>query len=197
MDYNEKMDMIEENHEEVEQQDQPLFVCKTDLDITLQGEGSQAIMGKANLGTSLAMYGMCLVVGVYLIADSILKNRWQNNAFMLILVGAITIFAIISRKKAPTRALNQWEQAIIQRYNSPILHVTTEFYPLSLVQTIEEDEEQIVFDGYSSITEMVETENLFMLRHGKTQYYFVSKKGFVRGTADAFRTFIQERIGGK
>ena len=97
----------------------------------------------------------------------------------------------------PKKAMQNWEMSIRQRYGSSALHLTTEFYELSLAQTLEEDEEQFTVEGYSSIFELKETENLFLLRHGRDQYYFISKKGFTTGTAEEFRTFIQKRIGGK
>ena len=50
--------------------------------------------------------------------------------------------------------------------------------------------------GYSTITELRETEHLFLLHCGRQQWYFVNKAGFQKGTPDEFRTFISERIGG-
>ena len=199
MDYKEELDIVEEmeDEEEVVIQDHPIFVCKTVIDRNSQQEASQAALGKSGFYTSLALYGMCAVMGVYLILDSIIHSHWQKNGIMLFFVAAITVFTIYSRISAPKRAMNHWEEALIKRYGSPALHVTTEFYNLSLAQTIQEDEEQFVGDGYSSIMEVVETENMLLLRHGKNQYYFVAKNGFVQGNAEQFKTFIQERIGGK
>ncbi len=199
MDINEEKDMIEETDHEEESVvlDQPIFVCHTVIDVNSQQEASEAAIGKKSRGANWVMYGMCLLMGGYLVADSIINSHWQQNAIMLILVAAIAVFTVFSRNGTQKKALERWEEAIIKKYGSPALHVTTEFYKLSLAQTIKEDEEQFVGDGYSSILEMLETENLFMLRHGKNQYYFVAKNGFVRGTAEEFRTFIKERMGGK
>lgn len=199
MDLYEDKEIIEEVDQEEEPlvQDHPLFVANTIIDIHSQMEGSQAARGNKAHGADWVMYGMCLLMGGYLVADSIINDHWQKNAILLILVAAITVFTVFSRKKAPQKAMEQWEQAIIKKYGAPALHVTTEFYNFSLVQTIKEDEEQLICDGYSAVTEIVESENLFLLRHGKNQYYFVAKNGFVKGSAEQFRTFIQERIGGK
>lgn len=198
MDINEKLEMVEETAcEEDVAPDQPIFVCHTVIDVNSQKEASEAAMGKSSRGANWVMYGMCLLMGGYLVADSIINSRWQQNAIMLILVAAIGVFAVFSRNGAQKKALARWEEAIINKYGSPALHVTTEFYNLSLAQTIKEDDEQFIGDGYSSIMEMVETENMFLLRHGKNQYYLVAKSGFVTGTAEEFRTFMQERIGGK
>ena len=185
-------------YEEVpEVQDQPVFVCNTVIDVDAQLEASKAAMGKTGRITDLIVYLISAAMVIYLVIDSIRNSRWQQNAFTFILVGAILVFILISRKSAPKKAMARWEEAIIKRYGSPALHINTEFYELSLAQSLREDEEQFICDGYSSIKEMIETENLFLLRHGNNQYYFVSKRGFTLGTADQFRSFIEQRMGGK
>ncbi len=195
MDVNEEMNVEQETHVQ-EVQDHPIFVCKTVIDSNSQLEGSKAAIGKAAGGSNWIFYGIYLLMGGYLIADSIINSHWQKNALMLVLVAAMTGFTIYSKKTGTKRAMAHWEEAIFKKYGSKALHVTTEFYNHSLVQTIAEDEEQLVCDGYSSVTKIVETENLFLLNHGKNQYYFVAKDGITGGSVDEFRTFIQGKIGG-
>jgi len=194
----EVMDMQESmEQEEVIEQDHPVFVCDTVLDVYAQLEAAKAAVGKRNRGFNIAMYmGFALMAG-YLILDSALNQRWQANAFSFVLVGAIMVFLLVSRFSSPKKAMAHWEEAMIKKYGSPALHINTEFYELSLAQSLREDEEQFVCDGYSSVKELVETENLFLLRHGKNQYNFVAKNGFRVGTADQFRSFIEQRIGGE
>ncbi len=185
-------------YEEVsEVQDQPVFVCNTVIDVDAQLEASKAAMGKTGRITDLILYLISAAMVIYLAIDSIRNSRWQQNAFTFILIGAVLVFILISRKSTPKKAMARWEEAIIKKYGSPALHINTEFYELSLAQSLREDEEQFICAGYSTIIEIVETENLFLLRHGKNQYYFVSKKGFTLGTADQFRSFMMQRIGGK
>lgn len=185
-------------YEEVsEVQDQPVFVCNTVIDVDAQLEASKAAMGKTGRITDLILYLISAAMVIYLAIDSIRNSRWQQNAFTFILIGAVLVFILISRKSTPKKAMARWEEAIIKKYGSPALHINTEFYELSLAQSLREDEEQFICAGYSTIIEIVETENLFLLRHGKNQYYFVSKKGFTFGTADQFRSFMMQRIGGK
>lgn len=186
-----------DNEEVMEIQDQAIFVCHTVIDVNSQQEASKNAMKKPNLISNLVIYGMSLFMGGYLVADAFANGHWKHNAIMLVLVGAVVLFSLISRKSSLKKAMARWEEAIIQKYGSPALHVTTEFYNLSLAQTVKEDDEQFVGDGYSSIREILETENLFLLRYGKNQYYFVAKKGFTKGNAEEFRTFIRQRIGGK
>ena len=71
----------------------------------------------------------------------------------------------------------------------------TDFYDLTLAQTLQENGE-VLDAGYSTITELRETEHLFLLHCGRQQWYFVNKAGFTKGTPDEFRAFISERIGG-
>ncbi len=193
MDNEEVMD-----YEEVtEVQDRPIFVCNTAIDVEAQLDASNVAMGKSSRIMDLVVYITCAAIVGYLVIDSIRNNHWQQNTFTFILIAALLIFILVLRKSAPKKAMARWEEAIIKRYGSPALHVTTEFYELSLAQTLLEDEEQFICDGYSSIKEIIETEKLFLLRHGKNQYYFVAKNGFTMGTADEFRSFIEQRMGGK
>lgn len=183
--------------EEAEKIEDPLFVCKTSIDINTQMEATKVAMGKTNLIANLVLYGMCFLMAASMIYDSIVNQDWQKNAFMLILVGGVVIFTLISRVRSPRKTMERWESAIMSKYGTKALHLTTEFYERSLAQILQEDEDQFLCEGYSSIYEMKETENLFMLRHAKNQYYFVAKKGFTKGTAEQFRSFMEQRIGGK
>ena len=188
---------VMEYEEVTEVQDQPLFVCNTVIDVHAQLEAAKAAVGKRNKNFNLAMYmGFALMAG-YLILDSVMNQRWKANGFSFVMVGAIMVFLLVSRFSSPKKAMAHWEEAMIKKYGSPALHINTEFYELSLAQSLREDEEQFICDGYSSVKEMIETENLFLLRHGKNQYYFVSKRGFTLGTADQFRSFMEQRMGGK
>jgi hypothetical protein len=180
-----------------EVQDTPLFVCNTVIDVNMQQEASKAAMGKSNLISNLVVYGMCAAMLVYLVVDSISKSHWKQNGVMMVLVALVAVFATFSKNSTPKKAMARWEEAIIKRYGTSALHVTTEFYELSLAQTLKEDEEQFIGDGYSSILEVKETEHLFLLRHAKNQYYFVAKDGFTKGNVEEFRSFIMARTGGK
>ena len=88
-----------------------------------------------------------------------------------------------------------WQQNIQSKYGSNALHLHTDFYDLTLAQTLQENGE-VLDAGYSTITELRETEHLFLLHCGRQQWYFVNKAGFTKGTPDEFRAFISERIGG-
>lgn len=185
------------NEELTQVQDQPKFVCKTVLDVNYQNEATKAIVGKSQLGSSLVMFGLIFIVGFYYLLDSIMNQAWQKNSFMLILSLAMLGFAVYSRLTMPKKITEQWETAIEKKYGSKSLHLTTEFYARSLAQSIQENEDEIDFDGYSSITELKETEHLYLLRHGKNKYYFVDKKGFTVGDPKEFRSFIEQCMGGK
>ena len=199
MDNEEVMDIQEpmDTEEIAEAPDDPIFICNTTIDVYAQLEASKAAVGKRNRNFNIAMYLGFAIVVAYLVLDSILNQRWQANIFSFLMVGVVLVFLLVSRKSTPKKAMAHWEEAMTKRYGSPALHVNTEFYELSLAQTLREDEEQFICDGYSSIKEFIETENLFLLRHAKSQYYFVAKRGFTKGTAEQFRSFIEQRMGGK
>ena len=84
----------------------------------------------------------------------------------------------------------------MQSFGSKELHLTTEFYEYSLAQSVQEDG-SVNVQGYSDISELRESEHLFLLRRSKQQWFFVAKDGFTVGSEDAFRTFITERLEGK
>lgn len=185
------------NEEISEIQDQPLFVCNTVVDIHSQEEATGIAMKQKLKTANLVVYGLCLLMAVYLVIDTIRTGDLIKNLILLVLTAALLIYILISRKTAPKKALLKWEMAIRRKYGSNGLHLTTEFYERTLAQTLLEDEEQFTCEGYSSILEIKESENLFLLRHGREQYYFVSKTGFTKGDPKKFREFIEQRIGGK
>ncbi len=176
--------------------DQPLFVCNTVIDIQSQEEATKAAMARRMRTANWILYGFTGVLAVYLLIDSIINQSWQKNSVMFLLVGLTLAFVIYSQKTSPKKAMQRWEIDIRRRYGTGALHLTTEFFEYSLAQSLEEDEDQFTCAGYSTILELKETENLFLLRHGKDQYYFISKKGFIVGSADEFRTFMEKQIGG-
>ena len=186
-------------NEEVTQQvqDRPLFVSQTVIDVNTQREASMAAMKKRIQTTNRVLYGFTIAIAIPMVIDAIRNQTWTKNGIMLLVLALLMVFVSVSQKKMPQKAMQNWELAIRRKYGSPALHLTTEFYELSMAQSLEEDEDQFTVAGYSSIHELKETENLFLLRYGKDQYYFISKKGFTTGTAEKFRTFIQERIGGR
>ena len=113
-------------------------------------------------------------------------------ALLLVLVVG---YALFNQLRGPRTALRRWQQNIQSKYGSNALHLHTDFYDLTLAQTLQENGE-VLDAGYSTITELRETEHLFLLHCGRQQWYFVNKAGFTKGTPDEFRTFISERIGG-
>ena len=199
MDNEEVMDIQEPMDTETiaEEQDEPIFVCNTTIDVHAQLEASKAAVGKRNRNFNMAMYLGFAIVVAYLVLDSVLNHHWQANIFSFLMVGVVLVFLLVSRKSTPKKAMAHWEDAMTKRYGTPAIHVNTEFYELSLAQSLWEDEEQFVCDGYSSVKEIIETENLFLLRYAKNQYYFVAKNGFTVGTADQFRSFMEQRMGGE
>lgn len=196
MDINEELENKDET-EVSEAIDSPIFVCHTVLDGNAQEEIMKIALGKKAMGTDVVIYSMCILLSGYMIADSILNHAWSRHALWLGVMVILAILTFVLRKNAPKRAVKYWEESIIKQYSTSALHTTTEFYNRSLAQSIEEDEDQIIVDGYSSIEKMTETENYFLLHYGNSRAYVVAKKGFEGNTEEQFRTFITERIGGK
>lgn len=185
----------EEILEEI-QQDEPLFVVETTIDAAVQTEAAEAAGGKKSKILGWSMIGLCVAAVVYILVDCILHQTWGQNAIGLAALILMLFYAVYSRKALPKKSVKRWEENIRRRFGAPELHLTTEFYTLSLCQTLHENDD-FIDEGYSAVTEILETENLFLLHYHKQQYFFVSKKGFTKGSPDEFRSFLEARIGGK
>ena len=190
-----KDEILEE--EEAPELPEALFRVETLLDAQSQKEASLAVRGKAGDAIGWFFLGICAVMlGVlawrYFSAEVRENSQLLLMALLLAAMGMYFYSKIFGQKKA----LQRWEENLRRQFGAPCLHLNTEFFPMSLCQSVRETEDTRV-EGYSSISGFKESENLFLLRCGKQQWYFVSKKGFTKGSPDAFRTFISEKIGGK
>ena len=184
------------NQEEIVQQDEPLFIVKTRIDKQFQEEASRTVMGKAPLVMNIILYSVFGLSFAWLLIDALFNGNLGKNMILLILIPVVLIYTYLNRKSGPKKALKRWEDNLIRRFGTTALHLTTEFYPHSLAQTMEEDG-TLLTEGYSALQEVKESDNLFLLRYDKQSYFFVYKYGFQKGTVDEFRTFINARIGGK
>ncbi len=193
--------MDNEYLEELEEQeeihlDPPKYVVKTTLDAQMQYDASQAVQSKGMQIFGYICMALCFCMFVALIVIYFIDKN-PSNLFMAALLLLTFAYFLYSKFTMPKKAMARWESDIQRSYGSPALHLTTEFYGLSMVQTVLESPESISDSGYSQISELKETENLFLLRCGRRQWYFLEKKGFQVGDLDSFRSFITERIGGK
>ncbi len=172
----------------------PRFAAETVLNAERQLEASKAVSPKLPRMISIFLIGFAIAAaGVLLWLYFAYGDK--NNLIMAILVVPLVIYMILSRVAMPKKAMQRWEQSLISSYGCRELHLCTEFYDKALAQTLKESDE-LTTEGYSAILEIKETEHLFLLHHGGQQWFFVEKSGFTVGTADEFRAFITERIGG-
>lgn len=174
--------------------EKPLFAANTVLNAERQLEASKAVSPK--LPQLLSIFLIVFAVGALgVLLWLYFAGGDQNNLFMAIVVVALIGYMVYSRLAMPKKAMLRWEEKLLNNYGSTELHLLTEFYDKALAQTLLEDGD-LTTEGYSAVTEMKETEHLFLLRHSAQQWFFVEKTGFTVGTADEFRAFITERIGG-
>ena len=141
----------------------------------------------------LLCFGWQLVLG--LCASWSVPLLCAGLVVLALLLVLVVGYALFNQLRGPRTALRRWQQNIQSKYGSNALHLHTDFYDLTLAQTLQENGE-VLDAGYSTITELRETEHLFLLHCGRQQWYFVNKAGFTKGTPDEFRAFISERIGG-
>ena len=187
-------EVIEETAEEVPPLETPRFAANTVLNAERQLEASKAVSPKFAQMISYLLIAICVAfLGVLIWLY--FSTGDSKNLLMAIIVVALLGYMVYSRIAMPKKAMLRWEEKLLNNYGVRELHLCTEFYDMALAQTLQEDGD-LTTEGYSEITELKETEHLFLLRHNSQQWYFVEKSGFTVGTPDEFRTFITERIGG-
>lgn len=173
----------------------PIYTCETVLNVEIQEEASLALAPKYMKYVNYLCYGLCAVMLGFLLW-SYFAVGGTGNLLLAALVLAVLAFLIYSHITGPKKMLRQWQDNMIRTYGTDELHLTTEFYKYSVAQTLRENND-ILVDSYTDLLSFTETENLFLLKKGKGRYFFVAKNGLKKTTADEFRTFISERIGGK
>lgn len=171
---------------------EPCFVAKTALTAELQLEATKAAQTKLSRALTWACTGILAVLLGFTIWQYVLTPSSGNLLFLVVevLLGAYIIYTQFFGQK---RALKKWERQIQSQYGVNALHLTCEFYELTFVQTVAETGNDMDC-GYSSIERIEETEHSYLLRCGKSRWFFVEKSG-VEGDLTAFRDFLREKCG--
>ncbi len=191
----EDLEEVEEMEEEIPTLDPPKFSVNTVINAKVQQEASQTLATGSAKMISYVCFALVVVAFGLLIWQYVIA-RTSTNLIMTILCALVLIYLAYSHLTMPKKALARWESSLVRTYGSAELHLTTEFYNLSLAQTVREDG-AVNVQGYSELSELRESEHLFLLRRSKQQWFFLAKDGFTVGTADEFRAFIKARLEGK
>ena len=190
-----EIDELEEEIEELEPIAPPKFVIETVLCADMQTEALKAVQPKFMNIFAYVCMGLCTAMFAALIVIYF-QTKESGNLFYAALMLFTLAFMLYNKLLGPKKQRDRWENQILRAFGTTELHLTTEFYELSLIQTMQEDADNMIDAGYSDLTELKETETLFLLRCKNRQWFFLSKKGFRMGSPDSFRRFINERIGG-
>lgn len=172
---------------------EPKFIVNTTIDAQCQMEASKGLAPKSAKVMNyiiFAILGVLLVVSVW----QYIEQRESSMLYTLLLLAGTLLLLVFFQFRAPHSATRRWEANLRKSFGTNALHVHTEFYDLTLSQTMAEND-SCIEEGYSVISAMKETENLFLLRRGKQQWFFIAKDGFTKGTPDEYRAFILARIG--
>ena len=184
-----------EETEEAPALDPPKFSANTVINAAVQKEASETVASKNAKYVSYGCIAL-VVVAFGLLIWQYVVNRTTMGLMMVLLCALVIVYLVYSQVTMPKKALARWEASIERSFGSKELHLTTEFYEYSLAQSVKEDG-SVNVQGYSDLSEIRESEHLFLLRRSKQQWFFVAKDGFTVGSAEDFRTFITERIEGK
>lgn len=169
----------------------PHFVTQTALTAELQLEATRAARGKYGKWLIWACAGILLVLLGFTVWQCVLSPSVGNLLFLAaeLLLGAYIVYANFFGQKA---AMKKWQRQIQNRYDTNALHLTCEFYDLTFVQTVRETGNELDC-GYSSIEAIEETAHSYLLRCGKSRWFFVEKAGLEQ--PEAFRAFLREKCG--
>lgn len=186
---------VEDTEEEAPVLDPPKFSVNTVIDASIQKEASEAVASK---NAKFVGYGCIalVVVALGLLIWQYVVTGSTMGLMMTLLCVLVIVYLVYSQITMPKKALARWEASILRSFGSKELHLTTEFYEYSLAQSVKEDG-SVNVQGYSDLSELKESEHLFLLRRSRQQWFFVAKDGFTTGNAEDFRTFITERLEGK
>ena len=192
----EETEEAEEAEEAAEPMTPPLFTVNTVLCAELQMEASKAVSPKA---TKYVGYGAFVLaaLGLVLMIYRCFAEGGTSNIVLTVFLAVLMAFLVYSSLTGPKKAIARWEQNMHRSFGTSELHLCTEFYDRALAQTVAEDN-SLMTEGYSAISQMKETEHLILLKHSSTQWFFLAKEGFQGGAAEVekFRAFIVQKIGG-
>lgn len=186
----------EEAEEAAEPMTPPLFTVNTVLCAELQMEASKAVSPKA---TKYVGYGAFVLaaLGLVLMIYRCFAEGGSTNIVLTVFLALLMAYLVYSSLTGPKKAIARWEENMRRSFGTSELHLCTEFYDRALAQTVAEDN-SLMTEGYSAISQMKETEHLILLKHSSTQWFFLAKEGFQGGAAEVekFRAFIAQKIGG-
>ena len=192
----EETEEAEEAEEAAEPMTPPLFTVNTVLCAELQMEASKAVSPKA---TKYVGYGAFVLaaLGLVLMIYRCFAEGGTSNIVLTVFLVLLMAYLVYSSLTGPKKAIARWEQNMHRSFGTSELHLCTEFYDRALAQTVAEDN-SLMTEGYSAISQMKETEHLILLKHSSTQWFFLAKEGFQGGAAEVekFRAFIAQKIGG-
>lgn len=173
----------------------PVFVVESPVNTQVQKELADALASARSRLISYILIAL-LIAAAALFFDRYIEFGGIGNLLVLLLTVAGLGYLIYVYAFLPKKNLRRWEETVFLAYGVREAHLVTRFYEKSLSQTLQEDGTLTVQD-YSGLTELRETEHLFLLCLKGRQWFFVNKEGFTTGTPEEFRTFISARIGGK
>ena len=192
----EETEEAEEAEEAAEPMTPPLFTVNTVLCAELQLEASKAVSSKATKYVGYGAFALA-ALGLVLMIYRCFAEGGSTNIVLTVFLALLMAYLVYSSLTGPKKAIARWEENMHRSFGTSELHLCTEFYDRALAQTVAEDN-SLMTEGYSAISQMKETEHLILLKHSSTQWFFLAKEGFQGGAAEVekFRAFIAQKIGG-
>ena len=138
----------------------------------------------------LVVPAITILLGIVGIAV-ILRSGFSDNLWMILILGACVVFSAYKTATAGTTITKSLTRVFGKlRSRKAVYYFYDGDFRITGLQASN-------LHPYFQITRMTETKEYFYMYFGEDNAYFVKKSGFKEGDADAFRTFMKEKLGKK
>ena len=116
------------------------FSVDTTIDADIQYEASKSLMPRYVQLLTWVCFGLSVVLLGIMVWQYVMTKNTMHLVLALLLV-LVVGYALFNQLRGPRTALRRWQQNIQSKYGSNALHLHTDFYDLTLAQTLQENGE--------------------------------------------------------
>ena len=111
------------------------FSVDTTIDANIQYEASKSLMPRYVQLLTWVCFGLSVVLLGIMVWQYVMTKNTMHLVLALLLV-LVVGYALFNQLRGPRTALRRWQQNIQSKYGSNALHLHTDFYDLTLAQTL-------------------------------------------------------------
>ena len=117
-----------------------IFCRLVTIDADIQYEASKSLMPRYVQLLTWVCFGLSVVLLGIMVWQYVMTKNTMHLVLALLLV-LVVGYALFNQLRGPRTALRRWQQNIQTKYGSNALHLHTDFYDLTLAQTLQENGE--------------------------------------------------------